>query len=140
MKDNIAIIFIFVVFGLVALLGFKACNNSIDNDPYMAGYYEYNSESFFSNLLGGDLKQKTVYKVFKKASAEQGSKVYEVAVSYRKAFANKERFETPTNLMFMPTIKGVSKTKFDKQEVVEILCETKTDNKVNTFIVIIPEN
>ena len=119
MENSLGTYVILIFLGLFVAFCVGTCNNSLADSELAkvssnakTEYQEYNSESWFNGIVGGDARKKTVYATYLGIAKENKISVYEAVKNTRSKFAGqfKNKFRSLNAMISLPNVRNVTRT------------------------------
>ena len=119
MENSLGTYIILIFLGLFVAFCAGTCNNSLADSELAkvssnakTEYQEYNSESWFNGIVGGDARKKTVYATYLGIAKENKISVYEAVKNTRSKFAGqfKNKFRSLNAMISLPNVRNVTRT------------------------------
>jgi hypothetical protein len=127
MENSLGTYIILIFLGLFIAFCVGTCNNSLADGELAkvsttgkTEYQEYNSESWFNGIVGGDARKKTVYATYLGIAKENKISVYEAVKNTRSKFAGqfKNKFRSLNAMISLPNVRNVTRTEINGKPAV----------------------
>lgn len=127
MENSLGTYIILIFLGLFVAFCVGTCNNSLADGELAkvssnakTEYQEYNSESWFNGIVGGDARKKTVYATYLGIAKENKISVYEAVKNTRSKFAGqfKNKFRSLNAMISLPNVRNVTRTEINGKPAV----------------------